>query len=229
MKPKPYFSFETYRFLRELALNNRREWFTANKERYEETVRLPAQRFIVDFGPVLRKISSHFTADPRPVGGSLFRIYRDVRFGRDKRPYKTHLGIQFRHESAKDAHTPGFYLHIEPAGSFLAAGIWHPDAPTLARIRQAIDADPKSWKKARDDQRFRSLFELSGDSLLRIPRGYDAEHPFAEDLMRKDFIASLSLTEREVTASSFLAYFAAACAAVSPFVRYLCRATGLPF
>lgn len=229
MNKKAHFTLETFKFLRDLARNNRRDWFLENKERYEEVARGPAQRFIVDFGPVLKQLSPHFSADPRPVGGSLFRIHRDVRFGKDKSPYKTHLGIQFRHRSAKDPHTPGFYLHIEPGESFIAAGIWRPDGPTLARIREAIDTDPKSWRKARDDRRFRELFDLSGDSLTRVPRGYDPEHPFAEDLMRKDFVASYTLTDKAVTAPGFFGEFSNACKAISPFMRYLCRVNGLQF
>lgn len=229
MKTRSHFTPETFKFLRDLARNNRRDWFLENKERYEEAARGPAQRFIVDFGPALQKISPHFSADPRPVGGSLFRIHRDVRFGRDKRPYKTHLGIQFRHRSASDPHTPGFYLHIEPKQSFVAAGIWRPDGPTLARIREAIDGDPGSWKKARGDRRFRALFDLTGDSLTRVPRGYAPDHPMAEDLKRKDFVASFSLTDAEVTAPGFFAAFSAACAAAAPFMRYLCRVNALPY
>ena len=89
---RSYFTDEFFRFLRELKKNNNREWFQANKQRYEKEVRDPALQFIADFAPHLKKINSHFLADPRPNGGSLFRIYRDIRFSADKSPYKTHLG-----------------------------------------------------------------------------------------------------------------------------------------
>lgn len=97
---------ELFEFFRELKKNNRREWFLANKDRYENQVREPLQRFVSEFELPLREISPHFRADPRPVGGSLFRIYRDVRFSPDKSPYKTHAGIQFRHEQGRDVHAP---------------------------------------------------------------------------------------------------------------------------
>ena len=145
---------ELFQFFRELKQNNRREWFLSNKQRYEEQVREPLQHFVTAFQQPLREISSHFRADPRPVGGSLFRIYRDVRFSPDKSPYKTHAGIQFRHEQGRDVHAPGFYLHLEPENVFAAAGIWHPDSSTLRQIREAIAAAPGAWLKAKSDPGF---------------------------------------------------------------------------
>ena len=99
-------------FFRELKANNNREWFQANKERYERQVREPLLQFVEDFGVRLAEISPHYVADARRSSGSLFRINRDVRFSADKSPYKTAAGIQFRHESGKDVHAPGFYLHL---------------------------------------------------------------------------------------------------------------------
>jgi uncharacterized protein (TIGR02453 family) len=230
MPPTPVsFDPELFRFLRDLRQNNSREWFQANKERYEEHVQHPALQFISDFGPALRKISDHYTADPRPVGGSLFRIYRDVRFSKDKSPYKTAVGIQFRHKLCKDVHTPGFYLHLEPDACFVGLGIWHPDGPALARIRTSITEDPTRWKRTIHGKKFQDQFELGGESLKRAPKGYDPEHPLIDDLKRKDFIASTQLTEGEVTRQGFLDEYARICRAGAPFVRYLCEATGIPF
>ena len=130
-----YFTKATFDFLRELAANNRKDWFAENKERYQADVQRPAMRFVTDFGAPLRRISRNFRADPRPVGGSLFRIHRDTRFSRDKSPYKTHLGIQFRHDLGKDVHAPGFYVHLEPGNVFVGAGI-------LAPGRGDAEADP---------------------------------------------------------------------------------------
>lgn len=229
MPHKSHFNPGLFKFLRDLKRNNRRDWFEANKKRYEEHVREPARHFISDFAPHLRKLSPHIVADPRPTGGSLFRIYRDVRFSKDKSPYKTHTGIHFKHAEAKDVHAPGFYLHLEPRSVFVGLGIWHPDGPTLAKIRQAIVADPAKWKRARDTKRFRDHYDLSGDSLKRPPRGYDIDHPFIEDLMRKDFVALVALTEKDVVAPGFLKQFADLCKAGTPFMRYLCAATGVAF
>jgi len=218
-----------FSFIRDLAGNNNRDWFQANKDRYEEHMKEPALRFISDFGPHLRRVSPHFNAIPKATGGSLFRIYRDTRFGKDKTPYKTHLGIQFRHKQAKDVHAPGFYLHIEPKQCMIGVGIWHPDGPSLKSIRETIDGDRRSWKRARDNKRFRQSFEIGGESLKRPPRGYDEDHPLIDDLKRKDFIAFTNLTQKEVLAPEFPKAFAKQCEAAAPFVRWLCGAVDVPF
>jgi len=224
-----YFSAETFTFLRGLTENNNRQWFQQNKKRYEEHVKDPAIRFIIDFGPLLRKISRQFSADPRPVGGSLFRIYRDVRFSKDKSPYKTNTGIQLRHSQGKDVHAPGYYLHLEPRNVFAAVGIWHPDSTTLGKIRDAIIEDPLGWKSAVKGKPFRSRFNLSGDSLRRAPRGYDPDHPLIGDLKRKDFIGITTLTQKAVTSPEFPREFTGICKVGSPLVKFLCNAIGLPF
>lgn len=229
MTESRYFSSETFVFLKELAENNNRKWFQENKQRYDEHVKAPAMDFIVDFGAILRKISKHFLADPRPSGGSLFRIYRDVRFSHDKSPYKTNAGIQFRHYKGKDAHTPGYYLHIEPNNIFAAVGIWHPDSKTLGMIREAIDGNPAGWKRAVRVKRFRRIFGLSGDSLRRSPKGYEPDHPLIEDLKRKDFIGKTDLRRRSVEKPGFLEEFEEICRAGTPLMRFLCKALDLPF
>jgi uncharacterized protein (TIGR02453 family) len=145
----------------------------------------PALDFIEAFAPRLEKISPHFRADPRPSGGSLFRIYRDTRFSKDKSPYKTNLGIHFRHDRAKDAHAPGYYLHIGPGEVFAGGGVGHPDTDAAKRIREAIVADPERWKRATRRGAFAKRLELGGDSLKRVPPWADADHPLAEDLKRK--------------------------------------------
>ncbi len=188
------FSPALFAFLRDLRENNDREWFKANKQRYEESVLEPALELIADFAPRLHRISPHFVADPRPVGGSLFRIYRDTRFSKDKTPYKTATGIQFRHELARSAHAPGFYLHLEPRSVFVGVGIWRPDAATLGKIRTAIAESPEEWTAVRSKGGLGRGFELRGDSLKRPPAGYDPAHPLIEDLKRKDFIAVATLT-----------------------------------
>lgn len=213
---KEHFSPDVFSFLRELAANNNRQWFQANKQRYEQRVRDPILRFIDDFGPRLSKISPHLVADPRPSGGSLFRIYRDTRFSPDKSLYKTHLGAHFFHESAKKAPSvPGFYLHIAPGESFAAAGIWHPDAEALARIRNAIVAGSPEWRALK-----RSRLPIEGGSLKRPPRGYPADHPFIEDLKRTDFVTSVRLTEKEICAPSFISDFGKTCRNMTPIARF---------
>ena len=225
----PHITPELFEFFRALERNNRKQWFQGNKERYEQKVRLPLQRFIMDFDQPLRRISPHYRADPRPVGGSLFRIYRDVRFSPDKSPYKTHGGIQFRHEMGKDVHAPGFYLHLEPDNVFAAVGIWHPDSAALGRIREVIAADPVKWLKAKNSPGFSKAYELGGDSLKRAPQGYDPDHPQIEDLKRKDFIASAALSERAACAPDFPDRYARLCASAAPFMEFLTTALDLPW
>ena len=229
MATQGYFTPATFRFLSDLAANNRREWFESNRARYESDVKEPALRFITDFGPHLKKISTHFRADPRPVGGSLFRIHRDVRFSKDKSPYKTHTGIHFRHFEAGDAHAPGFYLHIQPGEVFVGVGIWHPDGDALQRIRGRVAESPAAWKKAVKNKAFSDRFELGGESLSRPPKGFDPDHPLIEDLKRKDFIGGASLTQKDLTSPSFLKEFAAMCRAGGPLNRFICEALGLPY
>jgi uncharacterized protein (TIGR02453 family) len=216
-----------FRFLAELDGNNNRQWFEQNKERYLSVVREPLQDLIEAFEPRLHKISPHLVADPRTNGGSLFRIYRDTRFSRDKTPYKTHAGIQFRHALGKDVHAPGLYLHLEPGNVFSAAGMWHPDADSLRAIRTAIVAHPERWRRAVGNRSFRRAYRIGGESLTRTPRGFDADHPLVGDLKRKDFIAVAALSEREACAPGFIDRFARLCARSDPFMRFLTTAVGL--
>ena len=119
MTGAPYFTPELFDFLRQLKRRNKRDWFTRNKPRYEQAIRNPALLFIAAVTPGLAKLSRKLPA--AALRGSLFRIYRDVRFSSDKRPYKTHIGMQWTYAKSKDAHSPCYYLHFEPDGCFVAA------------------------------------------------------------------------------------------------------------
>ena len=218
------FSKATLAFLGEIAANNNRAWFEQNKPRYEALVREPALDFIDAMAPALQDFAPHFRADLRKVGGSLMRVYRDTRFARDKTPYKTNIGIQFRHELGKDVHAPGFYLHISTAESFLAAGCWHPAADALGRIRDLVAQQPEQWFAARDNERFAAHWMLDGDSLIRPPRGYAADHPAIDDLKRKDFIALAPLSPAEVIGPRLLERASAQFAAAVPLMKFLCDA-----
>jgi uncharacterized protein (TIGR02453 family) len=222
---RTYFTNASFKFLKELKTNNNRDWFNENKSRYEGDVKAPALRLIEDFGPYLNKMSPHFMATPR----SLFRIYRDTRFGKDKTPYKTATGIHFRHERAKDAYAPGFYLHVAPGEVFLALGIWHPQGPAVRAIREHIVEDPAGWKKASRGKKFTDAFKLEGESLKRPPRGIDAEHPLIEDLKRKDFIGVQASTQKLVTSKDLPEELATRFKAGIPMVRFLCDALDVPF
>ncbi len=216
-------------YLKDLTRHNNREWFETNRARYDNEVLEPAMRFIVAMEPRLRAISPHYRAVARRLGGSLMRVYRDVRFARDKRPYKTNVGIQFRHALAGDVHAPGYYVHIAPDEVFLGVGCWRPDRGALARIRERILAQPAMWRSARDDANFQRQYALAGDSLKRPPRGYPPDHPFVDDLRRTDFLGLRTLDHAAITEPDFVEEVAASFAAAQPFMRFLCRALDLQF
>jgi uncharacterized protein (TIGR02453 family) len=218
------FGPELFGFLADLKEHNDRDWFAANRERYEADLLEPALAFIEDFEPHLRMISPHLRADARRTGGSLFRIYRDTRFSKDKTPYKTTAGIYFRHERSKDVPAPGFYLHLAPGDVFAGGGIWHPDTKTAHTIREAIAADPEGWQAATASIRLGQ-----GDALKRVPQPFDKDHPLAEDLKRRDFAAIEGMSEDEATAPHFLERYAQACRDMAPLMRFLSGAVGVRF
>ncbi len=224
-----YFTPELFKFLRDLEENNDRDWFADNRSRYVDHVQEPALEFISDFAPRLSEISPHFLADAKVQGGSLFRIHRDTRFSADKTPYKLNTGVHFRHERAKDAHAPGYYLHLQPGECFMGVGLWHPETKVAYRIRGSIAGRPKVWREAAHGEPFSSTFSLGGDSLVRPPKGFDPDDPLIEDLKRKDFIASRRLTQAQITGQGFMDDFEAACRAGTPFMSFLCDAVGVQF
>lgn len=226
------FTPAVFAFLRELAENNHREWWEANKGRYVEIIREPALDFIADFGARLADISPHFGADTRTNGGSLMRPYRDVRFSKDKTPYKTNVGIQFRHLQGRDVHAPGFYIHLEPRRCFAGVGMWTPE-PAVARvIRQAINDDPEGWADAAHSPTFTAVWSVDGsrpDSLKRLPSGLDPDHPHVDDLRLRSFIAGARLSQHDVTSSTFGDDLTERFKKSAPFARFLCDALGVAF
>jgi len=224
-----HFTPHLFDFLRRLAENNDRDWFKAHQAQYEEQVRGPALAFIEDLSEPLLGVSAHFSADPRKVGGSLFRIQRDTRFSKDKTPYKTHVGIHLRHVATRDdVHAPGFYLHLERRNCFAALGLWRPATAHAGAIRARIAADPEGWRHAAYRPEFVGMYgALEGESLRRPPAGFDADHPFVGDLMRKDFIAGARLRQSDVTASGFIDAYLGTIRTGMPLMRFLCGAVGL--
>ncbi len=229
---KKYFTKGVFDFLNELESNNEKVWWEDNKDRYIRTIREPALEFINDFDSRLKRISPHFVAASRTLGGSLMRPYRDVRFSNDKTPYKTNVGIQFRHEQGKDVHAPGFYLHIEPRACFAGAGLWKPDTAVARAIRRSIHDDPAGWKKAAKGKAFSDTWSIAPDDnemLKRVPKELDDGHPFPDDLRFKSFIAGARLSQARVTSKGFDAELAAMFTKASSFTRFLCDAMGVPF
>lgn len=219
-----------FRFFAELGEHNNREWFEDNKPRFRESVQAPLVAFVEAMAPRLKKVSKHFVADPRLNGGSIFRIYKDVRFSRDKRPYKTHGGVQFRHARGKDAHAPGFYVHLGPGEVFFGGGVWMPPADALLTIRKALRDDGALWRKAIGAPSFKKRFGgVHGDALSRPPRGFDADDPNIEDIKRKSIFAMEEASEKRARKPSFPDDVAAAMAEASPLMRFLCKALDAPF
>ena len=216
-------------FLEQLAANNNREWFNENKTRYEEQVLDVALRFIQSMQDPLAHFAPHFTAIPQRTGGSLMRVYRDTRFSKNKLPYKTNIGIQFRHEQAKDVHSPGYYVHVDPEQVFVGVGMWRPESDALLAIRQRIVARPSEWKAVLGDPKFRRHFELGGESLSRAPRGFDNDHELIEDIRRKSFIAVRDLDVGDSLGPRFQRTVEATFGAATPFMTFLCKAVGVPF
>ena len=223
------FNASTIAFLEELALNNNRDWFNENKSRYEELVLDVALRFIQSMHDPLADIAPHFTAIPQRMGGSLMRVYRDTRFSRNKLPYKTNVGIQFRHEQAKDVHSPGYYVHVDPEQVFVGVGMWRPDSDSLRSIRERIAAKPAEWKRATGDAKFTRSFALGGESLTRPPRGFDKDHELIEDIKRKSFIAVREMDVGESLSPHFQRKVENSFRAAEPFMRFLCKSVGVPF
>lgn len=222
-----YFSKEFFKFFQDLRRHNNREWFQKNKERYESVARRPMLTFIEELSPRFRKLSPHFMVNPGPVGGSMFRIYRDVRFSKDKSPYKTHASAHFSHHKL-GGHALGFYLHLDPEESFAAAGSWHPETEVLYKIRDGIVEFPKEWKSVLSHCK-RGKMEIEGDSLKRPPSGYDAEHPFIEDIKRKDFVVSVLFTQKQICSARFMDIFMDACVTMSPLVKFIAKALDVPY
>ena len=221
------FEKKTIKFLTELGANNNREWFKANKTRYEEDVLDVALRFIQSMQDPLSEFAPHFTAVPTRISGSLMRVYRDTRFSHNKLPYKTNIGIQFRHERARDVHSPGYYVHIDPDEVFVGVGMWRPDSEPLRQIRERIVARPGEWQRAMATTPFKRHFSLGGESLKRPPRGFDKEHPLIEDIKRKSFIAIRSMSVEDCLKPQFQRSVETSFKQATPYMEFLCAAVGV--
>jgi uncharacterized protein (TIGR02453 family) len=224
------FPRDFFAFLRQLKANNERTWFEANKQRFRDNVQAPMAGFIGAMAPGLRKISKNFVADPRPNGGSMFRIYRDVRFSKDKRPYKEHAACNFRHALGKDVHAPGFYMHFASDEVFFGGGMWMPPSDALQKIRDLIVKKPTAWKAIRSDRAFARAFgDIDGEALSRAPRGFDPNHALIDDIRKKSFFAMHQSSVREASSPKLVEEVTKAFAASSPLMKFLCNAQGIPF
>ncbi|HSR64368.1 MAG TPA: DUF2461 domain-containing protein [Xanthomonadaceae bacterium] len=225
-----YFDERAFRFLRGLARHNERAWFHAHKSDYDAHVRGPFLRLIADLQPTLAGISGHYRADPKPLGGSLFRIQRDTRFAGDKSPYKSWQGARLFHARRRELPAPSFYLHLQPGECFVGAGLWHPEPATQRTVRQFIFDNPGSWKATAHAPAFRRRFDLGSEEMLvRPPRGFPAEFEFIEDLRRRNFVALRALDDATMTGPRLRQVLERDLQALAPLVDYLCAALDLEF
>lgn len=225
-----YFSDKSFRFLRALARHNERAWFLAHKAEYETSVREPFLRLLGDLQPALAAISGHYRAEPRTVGGSLFRIHRDTRYSSDKTPYKNWQGARLFHARSRQVEAPSFYIHLQPGESFVAGGIWHPSTPALRRIRQFIVDNPGGWQAAAHAPAFRRRYDMeSGEMLVRNPPGFPADFRFIDDLRHKNFVAIRPIDDAGMTGPRLRTTLEKDLQALAPLVDYLCAALDLEF
>ncbi len=218
-----------FEFLNKLRDNNDKVWFNDHKGEYEQYVREPALAFIEEMESWIRMISPHYEASAKKMGGSLMRVYRDTRFSKDKTPYKTNVGIQFRHELGKDVHAPGFYVHIAPDECFLGVGTWHPAPEALKAIRDHIVAKPGPYQDAIEHAPFTEFYQMAGDSLSRPPRGYDPDLPLIDEIKRKDFIGLCPLAPEQLYRNDICEHVARMFGRAQPLQRFICEALGLRF
>ena len=225
-----YFSDASFKFLRGLARHNERAWFLAHKAEYEATVREPFQRLLGDLQPALAAISEHYRAEPRTVGGSLFRIQRDTRFSGDKTPYKSWQGARLFHARSRQLEAPSFYLHLQPGECFVAGGLWHPSTPTLRRIRQFIVDNPGGWQAAAHAPAFKRRYRIESEEMLvRNPPGFPADFRFIDDLRHKNFVALREIDDAAMTGSRLRGILEKDLHALAPLVDYLCASLDLEF
>jgi uncharacterized protein (TIGR02453 family) len=189
-------------FLKAISKNNNRPWFEKNKPKYL-AVKAQFEDFLEAFHKELLKFDESLAGlNPRKLG---FRIYRDVRFSKDKRPYKINMGAGFS-QHGKMEQEPGYYIHIEPGKSFIAGGFYMPDSEKLSKIRQEIDYNTGAFLKVLNDRKFKSNFKGLDDfdKLKTAPKGYPKDHPHIDLLKHKSYIVSHSFTDKEVLDKKFV-------------------------
>jgi uncharacterized protein (TIGR02453 family) len=217
-------SNDTFKFLKDLSKNNNKEWFTANKKRYE-MAKADFEAFVTDMVKNMAKF------DP-PIGNlepkkCIFRIYRDTRFSKDKTPYKSNIGANFSVSPSKIHDHAGYYIHIEPGKSFLAGGAYEPQAPWINNIRQEIDYNTKEFKKIISAAAFKKNFgEIKGDKLKTVPKGFPKDHPELSLLQYKSFLLVHDVDDKLVTSDGFMKHLIDVYKSMKPFNDFLNRAAG---
>jgi uncharacterized protein (TIGR02453 family) len=206
----------TFAFLNDLKKNNNREWFAEHKPRYEQ-----AHQNMIQFADsLLEKLIVHDNISTASGKASLFRIYADTRFSKDKTPYKTHWGLRFAR--ATDFLRGGIYVHIEPGNSFVGGGFFNPNADDLFRIRQDIELNYEDWNALFADARIKNTFgNLRGEQLKTAPKGFPKDHPGIEFLRHKQFLLSKTFTDQEVLSTDFASQLDETIQHLRPFFDYM--------
>jgi uncharacterized protein (TIGR02453 family) len=215
-------------FLGRLKRNNRRDWFEAHRDEYHALVRDPMRAFVEEMDVRFGRLAPEITGDPKRA---VFRIHRDIRFSKDKSPYKTHAACWFRHHDAgrETVHGgAGFYVHVEPGASMVAAGIWMPAKPTLDAIREALLEDHRPFATLIDHPAFRRRYgRLSEEAMLkRLPRGVDPDHPAGDWLRYKSFTVHRMLSDSAITDPRLPTRLERDITALAPMIRWLNSAVG---
>ena len=221
MKQAPFSAFpaEGLKFLRSLKHHNNREWFQKHKATYEHSVKGPMEELISALAEDLPKFAPEMVASPK---ASAYRIYRDTRFSKDKSPYKTHIAAVFPRTGLDKHEGAGFYLHIAPSDLLIGGGLYMPTPEHLSAIRHRIAAEASSFLQVIGNQRFKKLFgTVSGEQLSRVPRGFPPDHPAANFLKYKQFLAARNFPAEAATAASFYKVVVETFKAMVPFVRFL--------
>ena len=210
---------DTLNFIKDVAEHNSREWFAENKARYENA-KDDVLALVDQLIPKLAAIDPEFSVDT-PAKKCLMRIYRDVRFSKNKDPYKNNYGISFN-VKPKGVPDPGYYLHIQPGESFFAAGFWMPEAPVLKKVREEIDYNTSAFLDIIDAKAFKNLFTLEQtDKLKNAPKGYEVDHPQIELLKLKSFIAVSPLKDQDFLKPGIVGQLTKSFEGVYPFVEFL--------
>jgi uncharacterized protein (TIGR02453 family) len=225
------FQPDALQFLADLAANNDRNWFKPRKADYERLIKEPLEALCVALAESFDELRLPLDADPKR---SPFRIYRDVRFSKDKSPYKTAQGADFSwNDSRGDDQRPrgavGGYFHLEPGNIFVGGGMWHPERARLAAFREKIDRDPSSVFRAIEDERFRSVYgSITGESLTRNPKGFPNDHPYSHLLRLKDVVFSRPLSDADVMSAKLPDIIAKDLDAARPVLLLLDKLAGAP-
>ncbi|MCX6137586.1 MAG: DUF2461 domain-containing protein [Ignavibacteriales bacterium] len=218
----PFIGFpkEALQFLRRLKKNNNREWFGAHKDEFEDLVKAPMEALVTSLQPGFDTFAPDFDLNPKKA---IFRIYRDVRFSKDKSPYKTHIAAHFVVAGRpKGLEGSGYYLHIEPGEVFLGGGIYIPDGDQLKKIRRALAARPKEFLEVLRNKMFRKAFgELQGEKLQRVPAGYTPDNPMVEYLKLKQFFVGSQFKDSVCQDEDFLQLCLRTFATASPLIEFL--------